>query len=98
MLAVIVCLLLPTEGRAGRERGLRSVAMNLRMSLTDGRGGSHSVDEAVGAQGGWRLTECTAPGEAKPRGRPCGPCTRLSDAAPSFLEVSEAADSGTSGM
>ena len=62
--------------------------MNLRMSLTDGRGGSHSVDEAVGAQGGWRLTECTAPGEAKPRGRPCGPCTRLSDAAPSFLEVS----------
>lgn len=72
--------------------------MNLHMSLTDGRGGSHSVDEAFGAQGGWHLTESTAPGEAKPRGRPCSPCTWLSDASPSFLEVSEAADSGTSGM
>ena len=36
--------------------------MNLHMSLTDGRGGSHSVDEALGAQGGWHLTESTAPG------------------------------------
>lgn len=71
--------------------------MNLHMSLSDGHGGSHS-DEALRAQSGWRLTESTALGEAKPSGRPCGPCTRLSDAAPSFLEVSEAADSGTSGM